>query len=346
MKSMNSAVAGLRAMQTAMDVIGNNIANVNTNGFKASRTDFGDLFYQTLEGGTEQVNPSEVGYGSKVASVVKDMSNNGAVTTDRALDLYIDGNGYFTVNSTNNPAADPTTNGTKYYTRVGATTIDPQGYLVDENGNYVMGVDTGSVNTAAQTLHNIRIVGDGTAGSGAWFVPTDGTATQGDPAAVPPVAATIVNIDSAEAFKGVSNMTINADGTITAQMNGKSGILCYNTGTTPATTEPTGYDATTQTVTGGESIVVGLASFANEDGLSQVGSNYFTAGISSGAPQYMQAGNNNTTTLKTGALEQSNVDLAKEFTTMITTQRGFQANSRVITVSDSLLDEVVNLKRS
>lgn len=407
MRSLNSAVSGLRAMQTALDVIGNNIANVNTNGFKSSRTDFSDLFYQTLKGGDEEVNPTQVGYGSQVTNIVKDMSTTGATTTNVASDLFINGNGYFVTNT----KADGS--GTTYYTRVGDFHIAENGYLMDANGNYVMGLDSTSLakanaDTSGATdaeLHAIQVTGtDGTGGS--YFVSTDGTTT--------------VKIGTADMFKQLTNITYNSDGTISAQLNGKTGTLQYGdttTGgaavvTTTAATSPfstegatfsvdtavtpntlsdgTGSidltstdgdlvfvsaDGTTTTkitstnasslsyttaagltldgssgslayVTTGSNIIIGLASFANQDGLTEAGDNNFAESISSGGARYMQAGDNNSTSLESGALEQSNVDLATEFTTMITTQRGFQANSRVVTVSDSLLEEIVNLKRS
>jgi flagellar hook protein FlgE len=91
---------------------------------------------------------------------------------------------------------------------------------------------------------------------------------------------------------------------------------------------------------------IGLANFTNEAGLAEAGDNYYTTSQSSGAPSYTTAGGTNPTVLRSDALEMSNVDLASEFTNMIITERGFQANARVITVSDSMLDELLSLKRS
>lgn len=88
-----------------------------------------------------------------------------------------------------------------------------------------------------------------------------------------------------------------------------------------------------------------LATFANPAGLQAVGSNYFKASLNSGDPKVSIPGEDSTGTLKSDALEMSNVDLASEFADMIMTQRGFQANSRIITVSDSMMEELVNLKR-
>jgi flagellar hook protein FlgE len=91
---------------------------------------------------------------------------------------------------------------------------------------------------------------------------------------------------------------------------------------------------------------IALANFVNPNGLNESGNSYYVAGVSSGNPSYVIAGSGNATVIRSGELEMSNVDLAKEMTNMIVTERGFQANSRVITVSDSMLEELVNLKRS
>ena len=99
---------------------------------------------------------------------------------------------------------------------------------------------------------------------------------------------------------------------------------------------------------GGERLIFGridLANFDNPKGLQQSGNSYFAETQNSGKPQYAVPGEDGTGALKNSALEMSNVDLANEFSDMITTQRGYQANSRLITVSDTMLEELINLKR-
>lgn len=326
MRALNSAVTGLQAQQTAMDVIGNNIANVNTDGFKASRTDFSDLFYQTLQGGSDNTNASQVGYGVKVSGVSKDMSTTGETTTDVPTNLFINGEGYFIVSTDSaSHAAGSTTNSggatvADYYTRVGNFSKNASGYLVDANGNYVMGLDATSLaayqtNPASlPTLHAISLIG-------ATFHPTAAGASTASDVTV-------------SANTNISDLTINSDGTISGTIGSSTGTFEY--GTSNGATAASASDP----------IVVALATFPNDGGLSQAGNTSFTQSVSSGSPTYIQASNGNSTTLISGALEQSNVDLAREFTNMIVTQRGFQANSRVITVADSLLEEIVNLKRS
>jgi len=136
MRSLSSAVGGLRAHQTKMDVIGNNIANVNTYGFKSSRVTFSDVYYQTLSGGSRPTtalggtNPTQIGYGAAVATIDVLNSPSGMASTDRALDVYINGDGMITTQDAN---------GNLFYSRLGVLGFDAEGNLVDSSGNFVMG---------------------------------------------------------------------------------------------------------------------------------------------------------------------------------------------------------------
>lgn len=136
-RSMYSGVAGMKAHQTRMDVIGNNIANVNTYGFKSSRTTFRDVYYQNIRGAaaasnnTGGINPSSVGYGSMIASVDKLMTQSTMTNTGNPLDVAITGEGFLQVQD-----AD----GNIFYTKAGMLDIDANGNLVDLNGNFVLGV--------------------------------------------------------------------------------------------------------------------------------------------------------------------------------------------------------------
>ena len=140
MRSMFSGVSGLRTHQTKMDVIAHNISNVNTVGFKSSRVTFNDVFSQTISGasranentGKGGTNPMQIGLGVNVSSIDKNMSTGAAQRTDRALDLMINGDGFFVVSDGS---------GT-YFTRAGAFDLDEQGYLVMGNGMRVNGWDT------------------------------------------------------------------------------------------------------------------------------------------------------------------------------------------------------------
>lgn len=271
LRSLFSGVSGLRGEQTAMDVIGNNIANVNTIGFKSSRANFQDMVYQMVRAASApdstsnagSVNPSQVGTGVSVASIGVDMNQGALENTGRALDLAIQGNGFFCVQDGS---------GNKYYTRNGNFNVDEKGDLVDENGNLVLG-------SAGNT---INLYGSGT--------PTP---------------------------KQISSISIGKDGKITA------------------------LDSAGRTISGINNI--GIYDFSNDEGLKQIGQNYFQQTTASGTAAVVMVGN--TTQINSGYLEMSNVDLAQEFTNMITTERAYQANARTITVSDNLLQEVVNLIR-
>ncbi|RKJ58612.1 flagellar hook-basal body complex protein [bacterium 1XD42-1] len=161
-RSMYSGVSGMRSHQTAMDTIGNNIANVNTYGFKGSRTTFSDIYYQSLRGASAAsstrggVNHSQIGVGAQVRSVDLMMTRQSFTQTDMTMDVALDGEGFLQIMD-----AD----GNKYYTRAGQLNFDANGNLVDSKGNFVLGtngdpfgkdpgsekiqVNLGSVNPAA-----------------------------------------------------------------------------------------------------------------------------------------------------------------------------------------------------
>ncbi len=270
MRAMSSAVAGLKAHQDAIDVVGNNIANVNTHSFKSGSVSFRDVMYQNLtsasEGdenaGTAGVNPSQIGYGSAAASVGVDTTNGGKDQTGRPNDCYIDGEGYFVVRDGKN--------GEKF-TRVGTLSFDGDGYLTDGNGGYVLGYD--DENSAGDPIH---------------FDDTD-----------------------------LKNVSIEPDGTITA------------------------------IASDGDAEVIGqicLASFPNASGLEDIGNSYYRQTGNSGSPQYFEPGSGSTGNLVTGSLENSNVDLATEFSNMILYERGYQANTKIISVADEMLQTLVNMK--
>lgn len=274
MRSLFSAVAGLRTHQTRMDVIGDNIANVNTVGFKKSAVTFKDVFYQTLRGGSEATddlggtNPQQIGLGVTLSSIDVIHSQGAAQATGNGTDLMIQGDGFFRVS--------PDGGSTIYYTRAGAFHFDNQGYLVNPDGMKVLDADGSPIQIAEMA----------------------------DPTTMPQS----VSID-------------------------KMGYVHY-------------VDSTGQNQTLGSPI--SIAKFSNPAGLEKVGQNLYRETVSSGPPgSDMEPGQGSlaNTTIIPSALEMSNVELAQEFTDMIVTQRGFQANARTITVSDEMLQELVNLKR-
>jgi len=276
LKSLSSAVSGLQCHQTMMDVIGNNIANVSTAGFQSSRVVFSDIYYQTLRSASAGlataggINASQVGYGAQISSIDVLHSTGGMTTTNRTMDQYIDGSGYFIIQDAS---------GNEFYSKLGNFYFDTAGNLVDSNGNFVCGASGGTL-------------------------------------ASPTYAPAHINVAN---LSNYSSISISSTGIIT------------------------GVNSTTGNVdTLGQ---IGLASFVNQDALAQNGDGYYAESVNSGAPDYGIAGEAVVGTLVSGSLEASNVDLSKEFTDMIVAQRGFQANARVITTSDEILQELVNLKR-
>lgn len=282
-KSMYSAVSGIKSFQTKMDVIGNNIANVNTTGFKSSRVVFKDLFYQTLSNASAPstvksgISPRQVGLGAAIANIDIQNTRTGMEQTDRPLDLYISGDGYFTVK-------DGTENTS--YTRVGSFNFDVAGNLVDSSGSNVCGL-----------------------------LP-DGAGTITIPPSISPTDMKPIKVLDLVKY---SNISV-----------GKNGII-------------SGIDSGDQTIKNLGQIV--LAKFPNAEALLQDGNLYNKETLNSGSAVYVVPGLSASGTLTAGGLEMSNVDLSKEFTDMIVTQRGLQANARVITTSDEILQELVGLKR-
>jgi len=408
---MFSGVSGLRLHQTRMDVIGNNIANVNTVAFKSSRVTFQEVFSQTLKpasspaagvgrGGT---NPQQIGLGMAIASIDVLHLNGSAQRTDKVTDLSIEGDGFFTVSDGVN----------RYYTRAGNFDMDLTGNLVTANGLKVMGwlydPAVGEVVTAGQpreiNLANLVLPPQATT-SFIFEGNLNNEAQVGDQF---PYTVSVYDSKGAEhkltvTFEKIDDneweytITAPAGLTITA---GDTGTLIFNTngsfddensivplleidvaGADSLSIQPSftldkftqynsEYSVKVASVDGyragvlnGISIdkngnVIGiysnglfrteatlaLAKFTNPAGLLKLGDNLFGVSTNSGLPELGVAGQDGRGTINPGSLEMSNVDLTQEFTDMIITQRGFQANSRIITTSDEMLQELVNLKR-
>jgi flagellar hook protein FlgE len=299
MRSLYSGVSGLKNHQTRMDVIANNISNVNTIGYKASRTVFADIYSQTVKtasGATISgggINAAQIGLGVKLAAI--DILHTSAATsrTDNTLDLAIEGDGFFVIQSGDS----------KYYTRAGNFYLDNDGNLVTSGGDYVLGL------------------------TGEW----DGR-VEADPDATPPVVGVQGTWKPPAAPTGGS---FNATDLDKINLDGFESISIDEYGVVRGLVD-------------GENVIVGyvaIATFQNNAGLEKVGNSYFAASPNSGAARFSMPTSNAAGQINPGGLEMSNVDLSSEFTDMIITQRGFQANSRVITTSDTMLEELINLKR-
>ncbi len=309
-KSMFAAIAGLRTHQSKMDVISNNIANVNTWGYKSRSANFQDALYQNVvnstggneaENGTGGVNASQLGYGVNLGSISTNYTQGGRAYTGSASNFMVNGTGFFIVGPmvAGGVGSDALSGSALQLSRVGILTLDDNGYLVDDQGNYVYGfnqtADTTDEPTDMETdkLQALQVP---------WKIAPDATAT-------PPVEG--------ERYQ-LSQIKIGLDGVIT-------GV----------------------TVDTSETIVIGqvaLASVENTAGLEQSAGYLYEIGGNAGQVVALAPGGSLGQILS-GYLEQSNVDLATDMADMITTQRGYQANSKIITVTDEMLEVLVNMKR-
>ena len=429
MRSMFSGVSGLRVHQTRMDVIAHNVSNVNTVGFKSSRTLFDDMFSQTIQPasapspavGRGGVNPMQIGLGANVASIDRLMNPGAAQRTDNAFDLLIEGPGFFIVGDAN---------GT-FFTRNGAMRLDVAGNLVNANGLHLLGwpreedeenpgsfvirrgevepirltaemqfsppsmttatrfegnIDSspGSPDTILTTLPIRDSLGNRhllrfefirqPAGPGAdyteWEIhlldlpptldPTNATITL-SPAEIRfnvhgriihPDPDFILNLD----LSGVGVPGSAAElGEIDIDFSAMTQFGNTRTDITGLDMDGLSAGRLIDVSIGQDGIMMGrydngamqilwqipVAEFQNPPGLDAIGGSLFAATANSG--EFNGVGIDGI--MRGGVLEMSNVDLSAEFTDMIITQRGFQSNSRIITTSDDMLQELVNLRR-
>jgi len=415
MPALNTAVAGLRLHQQKIDALADNIANVNTVGFKGSRTGFSESFYQTLRtSSSNQPVGIQIGSGGQVATIGTLHSQGSLQRTGGPTDIGISGDGFFVVRNAS---------GATLFTRAGDFTLDRAGNLINSLGMNVRGVvgnassQTGDAidpgTAAPSALSNIVIPSSfvsqaaAVAATGTITVGTDlpdagdtltvgGVAFTFIAAGVPTTTEILIGADTATTAANITT-SLNANATtaalitasistnvvtVTADTSGSAGnaIAMSTTATTaelsPSATLSGGIDLgalRTETVT---SFTIGLdgkvslfgtagttrviafmviARFSNPPALQKIGNNLYqfaeAAGAFSGSTSFSEtqdtrkAGTNGFGQLQSGALELSNVDLANEFAEMIVTQRGFEANARVITTGDELLQTVVNLRR-
>lgn len=414
-QAMYTGVSGLRAHKMQMDVISNNIANINTVGFKASRVNFKEMLSQTLRGATAPkpggvggTNPVQIGLGTGIGSVDISQSQGSLFATGKSTDIAIEGNGFLVLGDGQG----------KYFTRDGSFQIDSEGTLVSAStGLKVLGwtadpvtgeIDTTAPITAASVLrlpvgqlalarqtsqityggnldsmtaaggdysatvqiydslgasHSLTLTFTKTANDGEWAW----VASSPDAAAGSTVGSGTLVFD---AFGNATTPT----GSISLDLEGFNGAnspiemtldfrsitqLAGDTTLSPASQNGLPLGALDSFTIGKDGVVSGcftngmtqalgrlaLAQFANPSGLTKVGNNLMMENSNSGLPRIGQPGEGSLGNVTAGFLESSNVDLPTEFANMIVAQRGFQANSRIITTSDEILQELVQLKR-
>ena len=260
MRALSIAATGMLAQQTNVEVIANNLANMNTTGFKEQRAEFEDLLYQNVEqqgaqsSDTGTIVPSgiQLGAGVRTAAVYRVTSQGDLKTTSNSYDVAINGAGYFRIQMPD---------GTDAYTRAGNFSLSAEGQLVNQQG---------------------YVVQPGIA------IPTTATA-----------------------------VTINAQGQVQATIPGQTAL---------------------QTVGQLE-----LTRFSNDAGLKAEGNNLFTETTASGSPQSGVPGSTGYGTIQQGYLETSNVNAVEEITSLITAQRAYEMNSKVVTAADEMMSETAKL---
>lgn len=387
LRSLYSGISGLRSHQTMLDVTGNNIANVNTTGFKASATQFQDTLSQMTKGaGGAQAeaggtNPAQIGLGVQVAGISTNFAQGSAQATGRATDMMISGDGFFVTSK----------GGEQLYSRAGAFELDANGNLVSPDGAILQGwmAVNGQVPVGG-AVQNISLSSSAVSPA----KPTGAAAVTGNLPSEAAVGDTLVR--DIEIYDGVGKKSTlsltfertaggwdvkNSAGTVvgSAAFNGQgqltSGTSLTVGGVAVDVSALTGFagmstvafasqdgraagtlESFTMSPDGtligsfsnGDSDVVGrvaLANFTNPGGLEKAGSSSYRGTANSGAATVGTAGSAGMGSLTGGYLEMSNVDLSQEFTNLIVAQRGFQANARIITTSDEVLQELTNLKR-
>jgi len=393
-RSLFSGVSGMKSHQIRMDVIGNNIANVNTVGFKRGRANFEDTLYQTIKSSSKTTNPAQAGLGTSIAGITSDMNSGGLQSTGRALDLAINGDGFFRFSDPNKNYDDVSN---KLYGREGTLYIGNNGSIVNSNGLKLVAYQW---NRALQTATTAPVMADGQIQLQRIKVDPNTLQAITTPAyPVIPVNITagmtineIVDaINAKTSNTGVVASNTNGFLTLASELNSLDGFrigaidagINLGTGLTANTTysydagsygqrpleiDPDdipvgsikflndgsviGYDSQGQNLAWTDmegnkydSTLIKLFTFPNQDGLERVDKNIFTLSPSSGKEQEGVSGTTGYGTIESGYLEMSNVDLTDEFSTMITTQRGYQASARMITISDTMLEELLNLKR-
>ena len=276
--TLNTATSALQSFSQGLNDVGNNIANVNTTGYKATTASYSDTFS---------------GLGVQVAANSTDYTQGSLVTTGVPTDLAISGNGYFLVQTTSlNPAQ-------VFATRDGNFTLDPNGYFVNSLGYRLMGADpqsgTGTTINVPVCVHSNPV---GT------LVSTNSALT-----------VSSIAVDSS----GYIQETLS-DGTKAATAGISQILLCKFT--SPQNLVGVGNNLFTNLASGGPSTVNGQLTTANAPGTGGLG------------------------TIQSGCVEASNVDLTTQFTNMIRLQRAFDANAHVVTVTDTLMQTITDLKRS
>lgn len=352
--AMGSGIAGLRAFMDALNVVGNNVANVNTYGYKAGRVTFSESIYSTQSAGsastdvTGGTNPSQIGYGSSVGTIDLDMSTQALESTGLPTDVAIQGDGFFLLGDKNGVGVDSLNS--LMFSRVGNFKIDDDGYLTDGAGNIVYGFVTTTGEPNKDVNDNLTGgVKDGTAGT-----KVGGTSTN-----LVPIRLPMANENGEAVYPGVQggknvaptkaegstgkcityeNLRIGDDGKVTCTNSMTDEIVTIGYIALGSVTNPAGMTHT-------DGPYYQATDSAGDISVSTPKSSVFGQMDNGGTADAPDLLANSGTGVKSGFLEQSGTDLAQEFANMIIYQRGYQANTRIVTVTDTMLEELINMKR-
>lgn len=276
--TLSSSISAMQSFSQGLGVIGNNIANVNTTGYKSADINFSDSFSNSLRAAslsnatTSNTTAMQVGTGVQISSIDNKFTQGALASTGTPTDLGISGNGFFLLE-------DPSTN-VQYATRAGDFRFDDSGYLVSNTGQRVQGLGGGTENGPPATPGDIRI----------------GQTAKGNPV----------------------SFSFDKTGQLVEFFADGSSLV---------------------------SAQVQLIDFSDPLALTKQGNGLYAGFDSAGMLAAETPGQNGRGVIQSSTLELSNVDLTKEFANMIGMQRSFQANSRLVTVSDGVMEEIVNLKR-
>jgi len=414
--SLFAGVSGLNASSRQMDVIGNNIANVNTIGYRAAKIYFADILSQSIAGGSGSM---QIGRGVGVVAVPTLFGQGSFESTQSATDLAIDGGGFFMVNDID---------GATYYTRAGIFTINRDGYLVDVNQyrvqgyQYESGISTGvtgdislsgvqsvpeittrvsiganldgvaaendtfisalTVYDSKGSEHTLTVTFTKNADAGKWDMGVE--LSDLDPVGGLTLSSTAITFDENGKLDATADLTITIDAGSTLPGGatiGDAGVINWDlvdgdadgdgknaeimTGYAGASVNRSlisnghssgelqslsvgsdgvlnGFFSNGQTVDLGQ---VALAKFASPWGLNKMGSNLFAPTMNSGTALINKPGTGGVGEISPNSLEMANTDIATEFINMITAQKAYQASAKVITTTDQMMAELMNIKR-
>ena len=402
--SLYSGISGLKANTSAMAVIGDNIANVATTGFKSSKVSFANIFSSSIG-----QSGLEIGRGVSMSGVSPLWDSGSLENSTSVTDLSVNGKGMFVVQDS--------TDGAQYFTRAGKFEFDRngnlvnsdglnvQGYPIDTTGNsgsmtdislpngtnapretdeiiFEMNLDSGASNADAYATTITVFDSLGSQVELDFNFTYDAANTEWDWALTPSSGACATtgslvfdangNLDAANCtppsanpalvITGLAGNDLNIDWTYLNNANTTDGsIIGYSARSTKTSQSQNGYaSGSLQGVSVDDNGVftglysngtmtpfaqIALGDFASYSGLAKKGSNLFGASLESGQAMIGQPNSASLGAVAPSTLEMSNVDLATEFVQLITTQRAFQANSKVITTSDEILAELINIKR-